>query len=409
MAALNLRTATAVGCALLVGAVLTAHAQEKTTQGFTAQDMEKITQQVDKASAKDAASAASTITPLRARAKAYAKQHDADLHAVAKTSHDKALDSLRAQFAIANHGSTVPTAQQGEHILMFASLSMPAGDLRGLLETVKGNPSMTLEFQGGEKVGGVKALLDGLKKASQGLGGVPSFQINPPAFHHLHVTLVPTAVVFRNGKEVARVGGVYSQQWIDDQLTRRAGNLGNYGRMYEPSENDMEAILKQRVESFDWEGYFAKAAKDFWSKPHTTPVPHSEADGRYLIDPSVVITHDIRTPKGEYLAHKGQRINPLAKHEFMDRVVVIDASDPAQRAFARKLVDTPATTRLVILTTASPNPDEGWKEWAKWQDDLHYRLYAYTRVAADRFHIHGTPSVITGDGHYLRVTQYKVD
>lgn len=295
---------------------------------------------------------------------------------------------------------------QGEQILMFASASMPDGDMRSLLQDGLADKRIVIKFLGGEQNGGVPALTKWLANVGHGLDHLPSIQIDPPSFHKYHITQVPYAVILHDGKEVARVGGVYSTKWIDDQLTRTSGDLGTYGAMTKPSEVDMETYIANRIKHFDWKSYIDAAVANFWRDQKMPTVPHATKSETWRLDPTTTITHDIRLTSGIYLAHAGDKANPLSVAPMDATLLIIDASDPAQLAFAHREVVHHNHGRLVVMSTTVPATEkDGWAAWNQWQNAVGSHLYIYSQAYADRFKLTGTPAYITSDGLFLKVRQ----
>lgn len=300
-------------------------------------------------------------------------------------------------------------ADNGERVLFFASKAMTDGDMRSLMQDALANPKISIIFRGGDPEGGADALSKWLVQVAHGLPKLPPISIDPPSYHKYHITQVPEAVVLRDGKEVARVGGVYSIKWIDEALESHSGDLGTYGQMSTPVEPDMEQQLDQRIKSFDWQGYARGLAANFWKSQKTADVPHATKAEQYDLDPTFTVTHDIQLPDGRYLAHAGDRVNPLKNIPFSVTLLVIDASDPAQRAFAAEQVKKDPMAKLRIMSTTVPaDASDGWAAWDQWQEQIGAHLYFYSTQYADRLRLSGTPSFVSGNGLTLKVRQVVV-
>ncbi|WP_010303974.1 type-F conjugative transfer system pilin assembly protein TrbC [Candidatus Odyssella thessalonicensis] len=100
--------------------------------------------------------------------------------------------------------------QNSEQILVFVSFSMPDASLKALAHSAALQP-VTLVLRGliensfkktGEKVKDLNTALD----------------INPQAFEDYHVTQVPTFILVRHGKEVARLSGNVTVEFAVTQL-----------------------------------------------------------------------------------------------------------------------------------------------------------------------------------------------
>jgi hypothetical protein len=106
------------------------------------------------------------------------------------------------------------------------------------------------------------------------------------------------------------------------------------------------------------------------------------------------------------IAHAGQKANPLALAPLTVTLLVIDGSDPVHRAYAKQFVnESPSKQVMVLSTTVPATASDGWAVWADWQKDIGSHLFAYSKAMADRLRLTGTPSVVTGDGLLIKVTQ----
>lgn len=358
----------------------------------------------------NAAAAATVSANATAHQQAVMDAQGASLKELSAQVDKRSLAIMREEFKQHSPTGGAPDDEKGERILMFASKAMPSGEMRSLVEAALADSRIRIVFLGGEPEGGVGALMRFVLEASKGFDRLPIMEIDPPKFHKYKIDLVPAAVVLKDGQEVARVRGVFSTRWIDETLRTRTGDLGSYGQLYKPSEIDMEAYIKERVAAFDWQGFATRARDTFWEHQTTGNVPHADRRETYLIDPTVTITHDVQLPDGRYLAHAGDRVNPLKGRPFKTQMIVIDARDDAQRAFAREFLQKAGEVRVVVMSTSVPPvAAKGWDTWTEWQKDLGVPLYLYSKTFADRFRLTGTPSVIRGDGENLKVDQYKVD
>ncbi|AGG89115.1 TrbC family F-type conjugative pilus assembly protein [Rhodanobacter denitrificans] len=304
--------------------------------------------------------------------------------------------------------ANVKAAEQkpGTRILMFASMSMTRTDMHGMMEAALADPRVTIEFIGGPRDGGVGALMHWLNDIAQGMKERPAIAINPPDFEKYHVAEVPYAVVVRDGAAVARVGGVVSPKWIDSQLATRDGDLGTYGRMSSVIEENMTAYLADRVKHFDWSGYTQRAVAGFWRGLAMPSVPHASTSETYQIDPTITVTHDIRTPDGIVLARAGQKVNPLDTAPIAETLLVFDASDADERAFARHQVQLAAGKPIVAMSTTVPaTAGDGWATWRAWQAEVGTHLFAYLPAMAKRLNLTGSPSIVRQEGRLLTVQQ----
>lgn len=114
----------------------------------------------------------------------------------------------------------------------------------------------------------------------------------------------------------------------------------------------------------------------------------------WLYDPSIVIDHDIRDPKGNRIAARGQRVNPLDFIVVKTPLVFIDGDDEAQLAWALRTYD--ASAKLIMVSGA---PLEAMtKHQRRFYFDQEGRLTA-------KFGIHAVPAVVAQEGRAMRVRE----
>lgn len=114
----------------------------------------------------------------------------------------------------------------------------------------------------------------------------------------------------------------------------------------------------------------------------------------WLYDPSIIIDHDIRDNKGNLIAPKGRRVNPLDFIVVRTPLVFINGDDPAQVAWALKRYDDKA--KLIMVAGA---PLEAMT--------THQRRFYFDQDGrlTSRFGIHAVPAVVVQEGHAMRVSE----
>lgn len=354
-----------------------------------------------------AAIAQASVTAAKHASADEQRKYGVEIKAAAEDANAAKMRDLRKEFAkhstVTSEGSSV---EEGRTILMFASKSMSDGDMLGLMNDALAHPNMRIIFRGGDVNGGVAAISQWLSQIGKSLPRMPPVSIDPPSFRKYQIKAVPEAVILDNGVEVGRVGGVYSVQWISEQLAHRTGDLGSYGHMSTPIELDMSVQVKDRIQNFDWKDYMGKAIANFWRQQPVVDIPHATVNRVYRIDTSVIVPRDVVTPDGKILARRGDRINPLAKMAFRPTILVIDGHDQNQRRWARSIEATQSAESFIVMTVSTPvDWNDSWAEWKSWETDVGDRMYFFSKKYAARLPIAGTPSRIVGDGLYLKVDQ----
>jgi conjugal transfer pilus assembly protein TraW len=143
----------------------------------------------------------------------------------------------------------------------------------------------------------------------------------------------------------------------------KAADLGSVGPVFPIAEPDflkeLTSILKEKEAS----GELAKIeqdAKERISKSVQTPAPVEglspvmHASTRYY-DPTMRFTENVVNERGEVMVPAGTTINPLDQISLKSRVLIVDARDDAQLAYARHVMKEPPMTRpRLVLVGGSP-------------------------------------------------------
>lgn len=181
-----------------------------------------------------------------------------------------------------------------------------------------------------------------------------------------------------------------------------AESLGNYGNVYDISEPDGIASLQAELAknlAGDKKNQLIDKAKSryIYQLEHLTPIPGvgqvRENSERYF-DPTHVVNKNIYGPKGDLLASKGQRINPLEKSPLHKRLIFIDARDQRQIDLAAKLragQDKVILTAGNLLDTSSQLKQQAY--------------YDLGGVFVTRLQIRAVPSLVSQVGNKLLIKE----
>ena len=179
-------------------------------------------------------------------------------------------------------------------------------------------------------------------------------------------------------------------------------DYGQVGTVFPVIETDLLRVIEQKLGMLQSSGQidamnqaFRKRAEAKIQRP--TPVPGIErasAPRSWLFDPSIVIDHDIRDQKGNLIAPRGRRVNPLDFIVVRTPLVFIDGDDPAQLAWALRRYDDRA--KLIMVAGA---PLEAMT--------AHQRRFYFDQDGrlTTRFGIHAVPATVVQEGHAMRVSE----
>ena len=182
-------------------------------------------------------------------------------------------------------------------------------------------------------------------------------------------------------------------------------NLGVRGATWAIAEPDLLAEIEARLADMQRSGALARfeaearaRALGRLNEPEPVPgiAPARERRTR-LFDPAIVVGRDIRGPGGAAIAAAGTRVDPFAHGGLTRDVLFIDGRREAEVAWA--LARTGAA-KIVLL--AGRPLDLMRANGRRFFFDLGGRL-------SGRFAVRATPTLMTREGAYLRLTEIPLE
>jgi conjugal transfer pilus assembly protein TraW len=289
---------------------------------------------------------------------------------------------------------------------LFASRSLGDGQLRDLFAFAAGQPETRVLFRG---IGADESLLDflgSLRPLLAGLDPPPNVLLDPTPFRAQAVTSVPTIVATApDGSELARVSGLADTRWLRAALRAgQRGDLGARGPVREITEPDLLAEIRRRLARIDFTALGQRVVERAFQHLPCETLPTAGEDRERFVDPTIVAAADIPLADGTLLVHAGDAVNPLDGLPFTQRLVVLDAADSRQIAFAQGLASAGAAKRTTYLLTGLPHED-GWAALQRVAGSLDGAVYLLTPELRQRFALERVPSVVEADGRRFRVTE----
>ena len=184
-----------------------------------------------------------------------------------------------------------------------------------------------------------------------------------------------------------------------------AKDLGVRGATWPVAEPDLLDAVAARLEALRDAGAFARweaeakarARAHLEAPPRAPGIGPATEDRSRRLDPSITVARDLAAPDGTVLARAGARVNPLDHVRLARPLLLVDGTRAVEVAWALRH-PAPATLVLVAgrplaLARAHRRPvyfDQGG-------------------AVARRFEIRATPSVVTQEGRWLRVTEVALD
>ena len=321
--------------------------------------------------------------------------------------------------------------------VIYASTSLGEAGLLDILGDAAARDDVLVVFRGvkpGQKlqqfVREIHALVRRFGEDKQ-----PHVIIDPNRFRHAGVTVAPTLTLEENGKVLAKVQGITGIQWLQSKTDGKLGNgkqdegkpsaggVGNVGKqpngeiktldfgtqgpIREITEVDLIEEMQRRVTQIDWSAKKREALAQFWEHAEFYNLPEATEDRERLIDPSVTAPRDVTAPDGTLIVRAGQHINPLDRLPFTQRLVVFDATSPAQVEFALRLGKEASPRRVTYIATRLDR-EFGWEGLDKIETALNAPVYLLTPDLRDRFQLERSPCMVEAKGKAFVVREYKM-
>jgi conjugal transfer pilus assembly protein TraW len=290
-------------------------------------------------------------------------------------------------------------------ITVLVSRSLGSAQLREILALAAGLPAVQIAFRG---VAEDESLMDFVRQTHSllaGLDPIPEVVLDPTPFHTAGIDLAPVLIATGPDGELARVAGLADPAWLRARvLAGERGDLGIRGPVEAVSEPDLIAELQRRLAALDLTRLREQAIGRFWSQVAFEPLPVAAEARMRTVDPTLTAAADIRTADGTLLVRVGDRVNPLDRLPFTQRLVVFDAADARQVATAERL-GRETDGRRVVYLAAALDRTTGWAGLAAVEDRLDAPVYLLTPDVRARFALERVPAFVEAQGTLFRVAE----
>lgn len=317
--------------------------------------------------------------------------------------------------------SQLPKVEQDQYgdakFLVFISKSMGESYLKQLFNEYADNPDVLFVFRGIDEG---ESLANGILRIHNMIKtGTPNVVINPVLYKEHAIEVVPTIVKVSERGEykkekrtvIAHVEGTTSVEWVK----RNSKNPNTFKKRVGPIEKiiepDLIEVAKNKVLEIDWEEKKNQAMAGFWGKQDYLDLPRAAKSIKREIDPTVVITADIRTPDGNYVRRKGDRVNPLEIRDFSQAIFVFDATDKKQVAIVKEqlgFVKAKNKYKKVTLISTSFDKERGWDFYREITDSFDLPVFKLTPDVMKTFQLGAVPSLITASNKRFVINEFEV-
>jgi len=183
-----------------------------------------------------------------------------------------------------------------------------------------------------------------------------------------------------------------------------ARELPGLGRTWPIAERDMIEVIHAEINKGKWkEGMtpenFKHLVEEF--KPaDLAKLPRAGRNREFSPDLTVTLDVDIPGPDGKILYPKGFRYDPAKYVPLVGRYVVLDLSDPDQRAWFVKEKLNDAGDVTIISSGGS---------FAKLGEELKRPVYYLQQIVVDRLKLKAVPSIVSKEKGRIMVREIKVE
>ena len=272
---------------------------------------------------------------------------------------------------------------------------MPHAELVAALDAAAADPRLTLVLRG---------LLPGesLNDAMQALARLigrrdppPAIVIDPTLYRRHQVTVVPTLLDPATGQPERR--GAHHRG------PRAAQDVPGFAATtWSIAEPDLAEVLRARAATLDVPARAQAAMARFWRQVPALTLPPASTSRSRSFTPAVRTGSALRDDQGQLLLRAGTVLNPLATLPLTSRILVFDAQDPAEIAWAKTQR---AAGRATIHLAVNPDRAGGWAAWQALQDQLGGPVFLLDAKLQGRLGVQVTPSLIEAQGPELVVTE----
>jgi conjugal transfer pilus assembly protein TraW len=190
-------------------------------------------------------------------------------------------------------------------------------------------------------------------------------------------------------------------------VTADAKDLGTWGRVFEPAEQDMLVFIQNRLKAMEENGEMERFKSEAIERVKRNAVRPTPVAGlspateyrRFSYDPTFTVAETITDMQGNIIARKGDKVNPLDKVPFNQTLYFIDGDNRDQVAWVKGDI-AGATDFKVILVKG--NIKEA-------SDALDERIYFdQAGVLTTKFGFAHTPVRISRDNRVLKIEEVLV-
>jgi conjugal transfer pilus assembly protein TraW len=190
------------------------------------------------------------------------------------------------------------------------------------------------------------------------------------------------------------------------QFSVSASDFGVQGQTWEIAENDLLASISAKLANMASSGQIDAFNQKFASRvkekvinpPAVDGISFARAARQWFYDPSLTIDQDLKDTKGNIIAARGTRVNPLDYAPLAQSLIFIDGRSEDEM---RWLLNQPDLDKSKVIFTGG-SPFNRMKQ-------LKRRFYFdQSGILTSKFGVKHTPARIVQEGDLLSASEYEI-
>ncbi|MDV0787442.1 type-F conjugative transfer system protein TraW [Citrobacter amalonaticus] len=186
-----------------------------------------------------------------------------------------------------------------------------------------------------------------------------------------------------------------------------AKDLGTWGNVFEPAEQDMLTFIQSRLKGMEQSGELERLQREATERVKEHAVRPTPVEGlspateyrSFSWDPTFTVKETITDMKGNVIARKGDKVNPLDKVPFSQVLYFIDGDDKKQLEWTRQQIASQTDFKIILVKG-------NIKETS---DALNERIFFdQSGVLTRKFGFEHIPARISRDGRVMKVEEVPV-
>lgn len=186
-----------------------------------------------------------------------------------------------------------------------------------------------------------------------------------------------------------------------------ARDLGTWGNVFEPAEQDMLVFIQQRLGAMKESGELDRLQEEATERVKRNAVRPAPVEGltpaikyrTFSYDPTFTVKETLTDMQGRIIARKGDQVNPFDKVNYSETLFFIDGDDKEQVSWVKNMLANITNVKVILVKG-------NIKETS---DALNERIYFdQAGVLTTKFGFEHTPVRITRDNRVLRVEEIPV-